>query len=84
MLEYAATKIRAKKVNLLSKDFSSHGAEVKSLVLVKDYSRHIFKIQITKGLSRIVAQDDLAALVQLLLPGFHFQTLSRSSLQTGN
>lgn len=49
MLKHAA-KIKTKNGNLLSKDFSPHGGEVKSLILVSGftsdlckslYSRHI-------------------------------------------
>lgn len=42
----------------------------------------MFKIwMITKGFSRIVAQDVFEALVQLLLSGFNFHTLSQGSLR---
>lgn len=43
MLEHAATKIKTKNGNLLSKDFSPHGGEVKSLILVSGFTSDLCK-----------------------------------------
>lgn len=78
MLEYATTKIKTGG-NLLLKRFFSSWRWGKVTYPCKRLLQAHLQSPDNKGLSKIVTQDVLVVLVQLLLPGFDFQTPSQSS-----